>query len=120
MALTLLNDIPLRIRRSLLLYKVYGDSALRTGSQCHCRALMPFWLSIDEACIQHMYAGAVATLVQGTFVHVHVQAPQKVHVCSNVLIARVVQEPAAWSQLFSFVEKHPSKAQVCTTHNTQM
>ena len=38
-------DVPLRTRRGLLLYKVYGDSALLV---LNGTALMPLWLSVDD------------------------------------------------------------------------
>ena len=43
-----LKDVPLRTRRALLLYKVYGDSALWFSTEHLWSAVTPFWLSADD------------------------------------------------------------------------
>ena len=47
-ALLQLKDVPLRTRRALLLYKVYGNSALLVLNGTSLIALAPFWLSADK------------------------------------------------------------------------
>ena len=49
-ALMLPNDVPLRTRRALLLYKVYGNSTLLVlnGNKYCWIVLTPFWLSADN------------------------------------------------------------------------
>ena len=47
-ALILFKDVPLRTRRALLMYKVYGESALLVSTEHHWTALTPFWLTVDD------------------------------------------------------------------------
>ena len=52
-AISIFKDVPLRTRRALSLYKVYGNSALLVLNRTSLNIIVtaPFWLSPDDVII---------------------------------------------------------------------
>ena len=63
-ALPLLNDVLLRTRRALWLYKVYGKAPFWFSMEHHWLMITPFWLSTADICFVCFAVSPFATVSQ--------------------------------------------------------